>query len=593
MPDTNNNADTTPSRMTPFPDEVDEISAQRLLFAEFNDARASGDKAEAVRIARQFLSYAWTGRPLAAPSFAMRLFLERADEAKREKEGHDNVAVLLKCLSGEWSYSLATATLSDIDRLRSEGWVIGPDDREVIEKAKSRCREHDRARKRDDRWRQMCADLADAVKRSDATAANRILSAREFRYREPEDDTLVWRAERLVEGQGNRTMRRLVMPALIGVVALVAIFMFLGRKSHERDFEQRRAAEAEKLDSLMKMYDPIEQISSELAYLRAEEPDLLADHHIASYVSTLASMREENLARTNEIAALLVELEGVVDAAWATADANTIGKIERIDALLLPHDVEYSTRLIRIKESALERSRRSKDKGAAQARQYAARLTPILDTLSRRLDSELPDGELRLLTDKCLEALGKWDREYAKDARDVEANLAGPRRRFEGALLRQTEAVRAVEGFRAAMRAMDVVAMRQSLREKHSAYAPIASLGPLPYGEEEVRELLGNLSTSVVVDDGDEKRPLRTYRAYTAGKVLFDPLGKTFARDPSAITPQLSNGVDRNAPLYMLRPEDGDLVLRRALVMQNGKWVITTQSIRDEILLGEPLFQVK
>ena len=594
-PDPSNTADTARSRMTPFPDDVDEVSAQRLLFAEFNDARAAGDKAEAVRIARQFLSYAWEGQPLAAPSFAMRLFLERADEAKREKDGHDNVAVLLKCLSGEWRYDLAVSTLSEIDRLKSEGWTIGPDDREVIEKARSRCREHEKARRREEKWRQMCADLAEAVKRSDVKSIKNILSAREFRYREPEDETIVWKAERVLRGRGNRTMRRFIMPATVGITALVALFIFLGRRSHERDFDQRRAAEAEKLDALMKMYDPIEQLSSELAYLRAEEPDLLADHHISSYVGTLAKMREDNLVRTNEIVSLLVELEGVAASSWEKADASTIDKIERVDGLLLPHDVEFSIRLLKIKEAALEHSRRKKDNGANLSRQYAARLTPILDSLARRLDTDLPDGELHVLTEKCVEALGKWDRDYAKDAKDADANLAAPRRRFEGALRRQTEAVKALEDFKSAMRAMDVVSLRQSLREKHSAYGPIASLGPLPYGEDEVRELLGNLSERVVVDDGDEDdmRPLRAYRAVTAGKIMFDPLGKLFARDPSAIAPQVASGVDRNAPLYILRPEDGNLVLRRALVMRNGKWGITTRVIRKELLLGEPLFQVK
>lgn len=585
--------DTPPSRMTPFHDEVDEVSAQRLLFAEFNDARSAGDKAEATRIARQFLSYAWKGEPLAGPSFTMRLFLERADEAKREKDGHDNVAVLLKCLAGEWRNDLAVTTLAEIDRLVAEGWVIGPDDRDVIEKARSRCRGHERAKRREEKWRKLCDDLAAAVKRSDVKTLKRILSSGAFRYREPEDDTLIWKAENIIQSRGNRRMRRIVMPLAVVITLIVAGSLLVTQRIRERDYEQRLAAEVEKLDALQKMYDPIEQLSAELSYLREEEPDLLANRSVQSYVSLLADLREKNQARTNEIASLLADLEAVAASGWSDADSRTIDKIERLDSILLPHDVDFSVRLMKVKEAALDQSRRSKDKGADEARKYAARLTPILDALARRLDTDLPSEDLLSLCDKCVDALAKWDREYSKDAKDENAALAAPRRRFQEALRRQSEAVRALDAFKTAMRAMDVVALRQTLRMKHSSYAPIAALAPLPYGEDEVREILGNLSSRIVIDEGDEQRTMRSYRASTAGKIMFDPMGSSYARNPAAIIPQVSSGADVTEPLYILRPRDGSLVLRRALVMRNGRWAIVTHAIRSQILLGEPLFQIK
>lgn len=585
--------DTPPSRMTPFHDDVDELSAQRFLFAEFNDARSAGDKAEAARIARQFLSYAWKSEPLAGPSFAMRLFLERTDEAKREKDGHDNIAVLLNCLSGEWRNDLAVATLADIDRLVADGWVVGPDDREVIEKAKSRCRGHERARKREERWRKTCEDLAAAVKRSDAKALKRILASGEFRYREPEDDTLIWKAEKIIRGRGNHRMRRIVMPIAVSITAIVSVSLLVTQQIRERDYEQRLEAEVEKLDALKKMYDPIEQLSAELAYLRDEEPDLLANRSIHSYVDLLEDMREKNQARTNEIASLLADLEAVAAAGWVDADSRTIDKIERVDSIMLPHDVDYSVRLTKIKEAALASSKRAKDKGADEAAKYAARLKPIIEALSRRLDADLPDEELLSLCDKCIDALAKWDREYSKDAKDANASLVAPRRHFQEALRRQSDAVRALDAFKSATRAMDVVSLRQALRLKHSAYAPIAALQPLPYGEDDVREVLGNLSTRIVIDDGEERRTLRSYRASTAGKIMFDPMGKSFARNPTAIVPQVSVNADVTEPLYILRPENGSLVFRRALVMRNGRWAIVTHAIRNQILLGEPLFQIK
>lgn len=575
------------------PDDIDEVTAQRLLFAEFNDARNAGDRGEAARIARQFLTCKWRTPPLAGPAFAMRLFLERADESKREKDGHDNVAVLSKCLSGEWHYTLATETLAEIERLKSEGWSVCPDDREVIEKAKSRCREHERARKREEKWRQLCTDLADAVRRSDASAIIRIMSAKEFRYREPSDDTLIWKAERIVQARGSRTMRKLILPIVVGIAAFTALLLYISQRTHERDFAQRRGEEAAKLDALTKMFNPIEQIATELDYLRAEEPDLLTDPHIASYVRRLEEMRRDNLARTNEIVSLLVDLESVVAAGWKTADKNTIIKIERVESLLEQHDVTYITRLTQIKDAALEYSRSTKERGDAQSREYAARLIPILNSLATRLDSELETGELELLTEKCLEALVKWDKEYAKTAKEPDARLSEAREKFNAALTRQHELQKALANFKASLRAMDVVSFREALRENFSRYAPVASLAPLPYGEAEVRELLGNLSKRLVVNDGAESRNVGLYRAFTAGKIQFDPLGKAYERDPSSIVPHVAKGAMRDSPLYILRVEDGKLVLRRALVMKNGKWAIVSRVVRDGLLLGEPLFQVR
>ena len=571
--------------------EQSEADVQRQLFAEFNAARKAGDKADAERIARMFLSYPWSKPPGTSGAFAMRMFIERTDAANREKEGYENICILRKCLYHKWNYNLALSTLEELDRLRKEGWTVCADDREVIEGCRTRCQEHVVSEQEEARWNKLCNDLRLAVDKRDASAIVRILSAPEFRRREPEDESLMWRAERILNRHSNTEMPVKLLPFVAVVALLIAGIGLSVRNSHNKVFEEKCVAEADKLNALLDTFDPIEQISAELGYLQHEDPEVLSDSRVFAYFDKLEKMKADNLVRTNEIATLLGELEGIADKNWQDADAETINKIERIDDLLKQHDIVYASRLAKIKESAIAFSETKRDNHRKDAERYVLRLAPILDSVAKRLDRELPDEDLLMLSKKCEEALVKWQNTFAKGADDLDARLSGPRQRFRDAKGKQDETVEILSRLKTAVRAIDVITLREHLRSSYSSYAPIASLAPLPYSSDDVRSLLNGLA-DVYVQDRDKKESIGIRRAYSAGKIQFDPLGRAYRRNKASIVPHVATGASLTNPLYILRRENGELVLRRALIRSNEKWGIVSQTVKNDLILGEPLFQI-
>ena len=572
--------------------EQSEADVQRQLFAEFNAARKAGDKADAERIARMFLSYPWSKPPGSSGAFAMRMFIERTDAAQREKEGHENICILRKCLYKKWNYHLALSTLEEIERLRKEGWTVCADDRELIEGCRMRCEEHVVAEQKEARWNKLCNDLRRAVHKRDASAITRILSAPEFRSREPDDENLMWRAERIIDRRGHSEMPIKLLP-FVGVAAvLIAIIGFSVRHSRNKVLNEKCIAEADKLEALLDTFDPIEQISAELSYLQHEDSEVLSDSRVFAYFDKLETMKADNLVRTNEIASLLGELETIAEANWSDANESTIDKIERVDELLKPHDFVYASRLAKVKESAISFSETKRDNHRKDAEQYVLRLAPILDSVAKRLGTELPDEELVSLAQKCEEALSKWSNAFAKGADDLDARLAGPRKRFRDAKREQDDVVTALSRLKTAVRAIDVMTLREYLSSSHSNFEPIAALAPLPYSADDVRGLLNGLA-DVYVQDGEKKVPIGIRRAYSAGKIQFDPLGRAYKRNKASIVPHVAVGASTAIPLYILRRDNGDLVLRRALIRNNEKWGIVSQAIKDDLILGEPLFQIR
>ena len=79
----------------------------------------------------------------------------------------------------------------------------------------------------------------------------------------------------------------------------------------------------------------------------------------------------------------------------------------------------------------------------------------------------------------------------------------------------------------------------------------------------------------------------------SAGKVDFDPSSSAYKKNPKSI---LLGGIDssvtRDHPLYVLRKKGDVLVLEKAFVPSKGNWAIASQAIKDDMILGEPLFQI-
>ncbi len=79
----------------------------------------------------------------------------------------------------------------------------------------------------------------------------------------------------------------------------------------------------------------------------------------------------------------------------------------------------------------------------------------------------------------------------------------------------------------------------------------------------------------------------------SAGKVEFDPSSTAYKKNPKAILlGGIASGVTRDHPLYVLRKKGDELVLEKAFVPSKGNWALASQAIKDDMILGEPLFQI-
>ena len=151
-----------------------------------------------------------------------------------------------------------------------------------------------------------------------------------------------------------------------------------------------------------------------------------------------------------------------------------------------------------------------------------------------------------------------------------------------------------LDQLKSAVRAIDVLTARRQLRSAYSNYPPFAELPPIPYAIDDVRGVLNGLAEGVSVQDGNKTSPIGIRRVFSAGKIKFDPMGAAYRRDKHSIIPQVAPDAARVGVLYILRPDNGGFVLRRALKMhENGKWGIVSHAVKDELILGEPLFVVR
>lgn len=110
--------------------------------------------------------------------------------------------------------------------------------------------------------------------------------------------------------------------------------------------------------------------------------------------------------------------------------------------------------------------------------------------------------------------------------------------------------------------------------------------------------LANNIPADLVARYREAQRARRTMgelarmKVRSAGKVNFDPTSDPYKRDKRAIVPMVRPDMNKDHPLYVLRKEKDRLVLKKALVPVNGRMAIATKEMKEDFVLGEPLFEV-
>lgn len=528
-----------------------------------------------------------------------------SEGARREKEGHDTLRILYDCYDGKWNHARVIEALGKLDQLVSEGWTVYAYDRDIIEKCRKRCENDNRADDFERRWDKRCRELSRAVKKKDVDAIKTLLASPEFRKRDP-DEFLLERAESMLDDETS--IKRKFNAIIIGaaIVGIAWLLWTSAQNSKQKAFDERCREEVSKLNSLLESFNPIAQLTYELDYLQSDAPDVFADPRVQDFNERLKTLVTDNQARTNEIASLLVELERLEADNWRQADGETIGKIERVDKLLQPHDTSYAKRILVIKNSVIARSKAKKEGQRLLAEQYCGKLVSVLDSLSMRLRKDLADENIPNLIKKGNDAIEKWQTTYAAHAPDLEPQAERASAAFSVAQKVRSNALRALGNLASASRAVDIMDARTELVENFSSYATIAALPPLPYSTEDVLAILSQGVRTRIFFAEDAKDRFSGKDIYSAekdgnckievqsaGKVKFDPLNAAYKLNNKVVLLGVNGDVPLDSPVYILRKSAGKLTLKRAIVAPKGKWGVVSHAIMDELVAGEPLFWVK
>ncbi len=87
---------------------------------------------------------------------------------------------------------------------------------------------------------------------------------------------------------------------------------------------------------------------------------------------------------------------------------------------------------------------------------------------------------------------------------------------------------------------------------------------------------------------------VKSWSVEFAGSVAYDPYDARWMKDHSLVIPYVIEGVEKNRPLFVIRRENGKLVLRKALVpYKNGTcWIMASGMSKDIFVSGDPLVQI-
>lgn len=578
---------------------------QKQFYFDFTAAKRAGDREEAERIALAYLAEEHEDPSGSAIAAIMQMYIDRINASRMEKEGHDYIRTLTLNLEKEWDSEQVASALQSIDELTAAGWAVCADDREIIAECRQKFEKEAAAANKRRKREKKIAELEEAVRHKDAAAITAILASRELREKRPDFD-LLDRAGTVLDTEETTKKRLKGLLIAVGIIGFALLLAVAAKSSKNKAFDDKCEAEAEKLALLLNSFDPIEQLSSELKFIRVDEPELLYDNRIKHFSSVLKTLIDENFVRTNEIAKTISSMDAVMERDWNTKPQNVTNAFEYLDSKLMPRDIYYRARVLELKTSWDEHLLKH-DSTRKLAGKYCTKLVAILDSVSKRITSSLTDEELPMLISRSEDAIAKWQSEFEHSSPQLDEVAGDAIRTFKNACQNREQAIKALADFKDTARAIDIVQRRDDLYRRFSSFSEIAEMPRLPYSEDNISALLNGTARHVVFCDqrgepgitGKDRETIKYerengmfFRVRSAGKLHFDPLSGAYKRNKGAIVLGVNDGVAKNHPLYVLRRDGGTLIVKRAFIVQKGKWKIATAEIKEELIPGEPLFQI-
>ena len=388
-----------------------EAALQRQLLEAFSAALASGDDEEKDRLAQDILDPGWRNAPQGKVARDVRAYWEEKEARRRDVEGAENLSLLRRCHDENWNRALAASLLQSIDALTENGWPLPSDACDLVSECRRRVAEEIEAEEKENQWKACCEALHGAIQREDTAAIREALAAPDFLDREPPED-LLRDAKRVIEQEEAAKRRKVVRFAIGSLLALMAVLGASGWWLRQKLFSMRCDGEAAKLATLEKGDHAIERIGEALRQLETEDPEVYADPRVNVYIGKLKTMTAKNLARTNEVTALLAELSALNDAHWTNATDAVSGQLARVETLLTGDDTDYRTQWLKFKTAyadhlaAEEEARRNE--GTQQHRALTDRMHGLTARLTEIIGKEEQDKDLV----GCRAEIVKWREDY-------------------------------------------------------------------------------------------------------------------------------------------------------------------------------------
>lgn len=478
-----------------------ERALQSEEVAAFQAALRSGNVTEADRLAQAFVEEPWSDGVGVAGAEALRTHVAEIAERKRQQEGAENLGLLKQLREGAWNRALADRMVQAMDALVAQGFGLTPEAQELLEACRGRVQMEQEAEAAAQRWQAASEALHSAVQREAVSEIRDALAAAAFLDREPEAG-LLDQALRVLQHDEARRRRKMMQIVCCVLLALGGALGLSGWLMKRKFFNDRCDQVAEQLAQIKSGERAIARLERVLSKLRTDEPEVYADGRVSLYEETLKGLMAQELARTNEVAQLVAQLQGFEAAQWEAGESAVQQCLERLEALIKQEDTAYREAYLRGKFawSDHQEAQRQAAREAAEAAQKAlcAQAEALCEGLVATWASAADEDTLAY----CRAEIARW-RELHQAAMPTlagEVNVA--EQRLNSAWRQQENYRAAVEKLRAARSVAELLEARQTLRSF--------------YGQFDAVSAMGDLALTIPEADAVQQRASAEQRAYAA-----------------------------------------------------------------------------
>ncbi len=471
--------------------EAEKVYGRRLA-EELARASERRDDNRVLELAVEMVETKWLSPPSGESFQRARDLIAGIEKKKIAREVAENVKLLKECKEKEWRPRIVRNLVSAMDALVKKGVALSLEDREVVESCRARDAAEQAAAAREAQWKEACEALHAAIERENPGAVREALANTVFLDKEPTEDLM--RAAQDVLAHEAETRRRralsIVVCVVLGVLACVGISAALLRT---KTFEERCVAAAQALEKVKNASHAIEGLRSSLGRLKERDPEIYARPEIQVYEEALAGLIETNLARTNNIASVLLQLKDCQTKGWKDVSEKAIAEqFALVDKLLKEEDGVYRAEKARLKNDWTRVLDDRREESKKTAKSLHAHLDKDLRALAAVFQTHLASAAQQDEAEKLKGEAEHWKTTYASHY---------PTASLDDALKALAEAQQAERNLRGAIDALNksttvtaILRSRKDLRKHYASYEEVKRLGELPFEEDEALNVLAGKS---------------------------------------------------------------------------------------------------